>query len=857
MADKKAKDKKLNFEEMLSKTKFRHVRIEDEMQKSFISYAMAVNVSRAIPDVRDGLKPVHRRILYTMANNLGLFSDKPYRKSVKIVGEVLGNYHPHGDTAVYEAIVRMAQDFSMRYMLVDGQGNFGSVDGDGAAAMRYTEARLAKISNEMLRDIDKETVDFYPNFDETCMQPRVLPARFPALLVNGASGIAVGMATNIPPHNLGEVINGVIAQIKNPEIEIDELMKYVPAPDFPTGGILMGRKGIKDAYRTGKGSYVLRAKTEIEEFDGGTRQRIVATEIPYQVNKSNLIKHIAELTKSKKIEGIADLRDESDRDGMRIVIDVKRDANAQVVLNLLFKHTNMQISDGITLLALDKNEPKVMSLKEINSAYIAHQQEVVRRGIEYDLVRTEEKKHVVEGLVIALASIDEVIEVIKKSKDRQDALAGLMNNFILSEKQAQAVLDTRLVRLTSLEVETLKADLKVLEEKIAEFKAILQDAKRIDEIVIEDLTAIKAKYGDDRRTEISHEFGDIDIGDMIAEEEVVVSMTHMGYIKRISAAEYKAQRRGGKGVIAHKSKDEDYVESMFVTSSHADLLFFTDFGKVYCIKAFEIPEANRQSRGRAAVNLFQLDLEEKINAVIPIDDFNEGYLVMATKKGLIKKTLMSEFASIRKSGKIAITLEEGDSLVSVLKTTGKNELLIASKDGKCMRFAEEDVRAIGRVAKGVRSIELKEDDMVVDLLIVDDSAYVLAVTEKGYGKRTPLSDYRLQKRGGKGVKAAVLNEKTGKLVGLKIIEPGQEVLLLTVDGTMIRTRGDEISTMSRDTVGVHIMRVNEGDSISSIAVLDAEEENEEVETSNETLAEETSEVVETAEIVENATEDNN
>ncbi|MBR2324236.1 MAG: DNA topoisomerase 4 subunit A, partial [Clostridia bacterium] len=457
---------------MLSKTKFRNVRIEDEMQKSFISYAMAVNVSRAIPDVRDGLKPVHRRILYTMANNLGLFSDKPYRKSVKIVGEVLGNYHPHGDTAVYEAIVRMAQDFSMRYMLVDGQGNFGSVDGDGAAAMRYTEARLAKISNEMLRDIDKETVDFYPNFDETCMQPRVLPARFPALLVNGASGIAVGMATNIPPHNLGEVINGVIAQIKNPEIEIDELMKYVPAPDFPTGGILMGRKGIKDAYRTGKGSYVLRAKTEIEEFDGGARQRIVATEIPYQVNKSNLIKHIAELTKSKKIEGIADLRDESDRDGMRIVIDVKRDANAQVVLNLLFKHTNMQISDGITLLALDKNEPKVMSLKEINSAYIAHQQEVVRRGIEYDLVRTEEKKHIVEGLVIALASIDEVIEVIKKSKDRQDALTGLMTNFILSEKQAQAVLDTRLVRLTSLEVETLKADLKNLEEKIAEFKAI-------------------------------------------------------------------------------------------------------------------------------------------------------------------------------------------------------------------------------------------------------------------------------------------------------------------------------------------------------------------------------------------------
>lgn len=822
MAEKK--DKSINYEEILAKTRIKSVKVEDEIQRSFIAYAMAVNVSRAIPDARDGLKPVHRRILYAMANNLGLFADKPYRKSVKIVGEVLGNYHPHGDSSVYDAVVRMAQDFSMRYPFVDGHGNFGSVDGDGAAAMRYTEARLSKIAAEMLRDIDKETVDFYPNFDGTCMQPRVLPARFPALLVNGANGIAVGMATNIPPHNMRNVIDGVIAQIKNPDIDIDELMKYVLAPDFPTGGILMGRNGIRQAYMTGRGSYVLRAKTDIEEFNDGTRQRIVATELPYQVNKSKLIEQIADLVKTKKIEGISDVRDESDKEGLRVVIDVKKDANAQVVLNLLFKHTNLQISDGITLLALKNNEPKLLSLKEINECYIEHQQDVVTRRIRYDLARAEERAHIVEGLVIALASIDEVIDVIKKSKDRADAMKQLMDSFLLSDKQAQAVLETRLVRLTSLEVDTLKNELKELKSKIEEYTAILGSVEKIDEIVVNELLEIREKYGDDRHTEISIDYGDINVGDLIAEDDVVVSRTHQGYVKRISTAEYKAQRRGGKGILAHKAKDDDFVESMFITSTHSDLLFFTDKGKVYCIKAYEIPEANRQARGRAMVNLFQLDADEKVNAVIPLGDYNDGYLMMATKNGLIKKTAISEFASIRKSGKIAIVLEDGDALVSVLKTSGKDELLIASRCGKCLRFDERNVRPIGRVSKGVRSMNLGEDDRIVDLLIVDDDAKVLAITEKGYGKRTRLSEYKVQKRGGKGVKASVLNDKTGKLVALKIIGDGQELLVISVEGTMIRTRGDEISTVSRDTVGVRIMDVAEGDSVSSVAILDPEEE---------------------------------
>ena len=822
MADKK--EKSINFEELLSKTKIKTVKVEDEIQRSFIAYAMAVNVSRAIPDARDGLKPVHRRILYAMANNLGLFADKPYRKSVKIVGEVLGNYHPHGDTAVYDAVVRMAQDFSMRYPLVDGHGNFGSVDGDGAAAMRYTEARLSKIAAEMLRDIDKETVDFYPNFDGTCMQPRVLPARFPALLVNGANGIAVGMATNIPPHNMREVIDGVIAQIHNPDIDVDELMKIVMAPDFPTGGILMGRNGIRQAYMTGRGSYVLRAKTEIEDYNDGARQRIVVTELPYQVNKAKLIEQIADLVKTKRVEGISDVRDESDKEGLRIVIEIKKDANAQVVLNLLFKHTNLQISDGITLLALKNNEPKVLSLKEINECYIEHQQDVVVRRTRYDLARAEEREHIVQGLVIALASIDEVIEVIKKSKDRADAMKQLMERFILSDKQAQAVLDTRLVRLTSLEVDTLRNELEDLKNKIAGYKEILSSVEKIDEIVINELLEVREKYGDERRTEISINFGDINVGDLIAEDDVVVSRTHQGYVKRISTAEYKAQKRGGKGILAHKAKDEDYVESMFITSTHSDLLFFTDKGKVYCIKAYEIPEANRQARGRAMVNLFQLDSDEKVNAVIPLADYENGYLMMATKNGLIKKTAISEFESIRKSGKIAIVLEEGDELVAVLKTSGEDELLIASRDGKCMRFAEKDVRPIGRVSKGVKSMDLSEDDRIVDLLIVDEDAKVLTITEKGYGKRTPLSDYRLQNRGGKGVKAGVLNDKTGKLVSLKIIGDGQEVLIISVEGTMIRTRGDEISTMSRDTIGVHIMDVAEGDAVTSVAILDPEEE---------------------------------
>lgn len=823
MADKK--EKNINFEELLSKTKIKSVRVEDEITKSFISYAMAVNVSRAIPDVRDGLKPVHRRSLYAMGNNLGLYSDKPYRKCVKVVGEVLGNYHPHGDTAVYDAVVRMAQDFSMRYPLIDGHGNFGSIDGDGAAAMRYTECRLAKIANEMLRDIDKETVDFYPNFDESCMQPRVLPARFPNLLVNGSSGIAVGMATSIPPHNMNEVIDGVIAQIQNPEIELDELMKYIPSPDFPTGGVLMGRAAIRQAYRTGKGGYVLRAKTEIEEYNNGTRNRIVVTEIPYQVNKEKLIKQIADLSNSKKIEGISDLHDESDRTGLRICIDVKRDANAQVVLNLLFKHSNLQVSEGITFLALDHNEPKVMPLKQILSCYIAHQQDVVARRVQYDLNRAIEREHIVKGLVIALANIDEVIDIIKKSKDRSDAMANLMERFLLSDKQAQAILDMRLARLTSLEVETLKEELAELDRKIEEYRGILADESKIDDIIIADLNEIKKNYGDDRKTEISIGDGDIDIGDMIDEEDVVVSMTKQGYIKRIPLTEYKAQRRGGKGIIAHKPKEEDYVENMFITSTHSDLLFFTNLGKVYCIKGYEIPEANRLARGRAMINLLQLSAEERVSAVIPISDYEQGYLIMATRHGLIKKTEIKEFEKIRKGGKIAAGLEEGDTLEIVLKTSGNDQLLLASRSGKCIRFAEEDVRSIGRSAKGVRSMNLAEDDRVVDMLIVNDDDKVLAVTEKGYGKRTPLEEYRLQQRGGKGVKAGVLNEKTGKLVSLKLVKDDQEILLISVEGTMIRTRANEISIQSRDTLGVRIMKLSENDRVISVAVADAEESN--------------------------------
>ena len=624
------------FKETLEKTKLINIEVNNEVKRSFIAYAMAVNVSRAIPDVRDGMKPVHRRILYAM-HEAGLTSDKAYRKCAKIVGDVLGKYHPHGDSSVYDALVRLAQDFSINFPLVDGHGNFGSVDGDPAAAYRYTEARLSKLANEMLREIDKDTVDFYPNFDDTEMQPVVLPSRFPNILVNGSDGIAVGMATNIPPHNLAECLDACIALLDNPEITVDELMEYIPAPDYPTGGVLMGRAGIKQAYRTGKGGFVLRAKTDIEEFANGTRERIVVTELPYQVNKAMLIKNIADMVKDKRIEGISDVKDESDRHGMRIVIDLKRDVNAEVVKNVLFKHTNLQVKDGIILLALVDGEPKILSLKEILQQYIAHQESVIVRRTKYDLAKTEEREHIVKGLVIALANIDRVIEIIKKSSDKVTACNSLMEEFLLSDKQANAILEMRLQRLTSMEVAKLNEELVELDRIIADLKDVLANEWRVKEIIKTDMREIKEKYPSPRRTELSYDYGDIDVADMIPVEDVVVSLTHFGYIKRVPVSEYKTQRRGGKGVTAHKPKEEDFIENMFVTSTHDDVLFFTDKGKVYSMKGFFIPEAQRTARGRAIVNLLQLSEREKVCAMLPLHAGAEGYIVLATRNGLIKK----------------------------------------------------------------------------------------------------------------------------------------------------------------------------------------------------------------------------
>ena len=826
--------KKRNFsdEEIkhVDNTKILKVQLEEEMKTSFIAYAMAVNVSRAIPDVRDGLKPVHRRILYSMGE-LNLFSDKPYRKCARIVGDVLGKYHPHGDSAVYMALVRLAQDFSIRCPLVDGHGNFGSVDGDPPAAQRYTEARLSKIAGEMLRDIDKETVDWYPNFDDTLEQPTVLPARFPNLLVNGSDGIAVGMATNIPPHNLGEVINGVCALIDNPEITVDELMQYVPAPDFPTGGLIMGRANVRHAYRTGRGGVVIRAKTETEEYpmrDGSsqTRQRIIVTELPYQVNKAELIKTIADLVKDKRIEGISDIKEESDRQGMRIVIEVKRDAQAQVVLNTLYKHTDLQVSNGITFLALVNGEPKILNLKEMLYYYLEHQKEVVLRRTRYDLEKAEERAHILEGLVKALANIDKVVAIIKASRDKFEACEKLMSEFILSDKQANAILEMRLQRLTSLEVEHLRAELAALKETIADLKNIIANPHRVEEIVKTELNEIKDKYDTPRKTELCIDYDEIDIGDLIDREDVVISMTHFGYIKRLPTTEYKTQHRGGKGVTAHRPKEEDFVENMFVTCTHDNLLFFTNFGKVYCIKAYEVPEAEKTARGRAIVNLLQLSEGEKVNAVIPIQEETRGNLIMATKRGLIKKTSLDEFASIRKVGKIAISLVEGDELISVQLTCGRDEILVASSAGKCIRFSEEDVRQMGRGTQGVKSMKIDADDYIVDMTVIRDGCEVLTVSQLGYGKRTDLEDYRLQSRAGKGIKAGVFNKKTGRLVNLKQVMPDDDVMIIADNGTIIRMRAKEISKISRDTQGVRIMKMKQEGSVVCVAVAQPEPEEE-------------------------------
>ncbi len=810
------------FRATLEKTKLINVEVNNEVKKSFIAYAMAVNVSRAIPDVRDGLKPVHRRILYAM-HDMGLTSDKAFKKCAKIVGEVLGKYHPHGDSSVYDALVRLAQNFSINFPLVDGHGNFGSVDGDPAAAYRYTEARLSKLANEMLREIDKNTVDFYPNFDDTEMQPVVLPSRIPNILVNGADGIAVGMATNIPPHNLAECLNACIAIMDNPEITVEELMEYVPAPDYPTGGVLMGRAGIKQAYRTGKGGFVLRAKCEIEEFNNGTRERIVVTELPYQVNKAMLIKSIADMVKDKRIEGVSDIKDESDRHGMRMVIDLKKDANAQVVLNTLYKHTNLQVKDGITFLALVDGEPKVLGLKEILQHYIKHQEEVIVRRTRYDLSKTEEREHIVRGLVIALANIDRVIEIIRKSADKNSACDALMQEFELSDKQANAILEMRLQRLTSMEVEKLNEELVELANIIADLKDILEKPERVKAIIRADMEYIKEKYPSPRKTELSYDYGEIDIADMIPVEDVVVSLTHFGYVKRVPVAEYRTQRRGGKGVTAHKPKEEDFIDNMFVTSTHDDILFFTDMGKVYSIKGYMVPEGQRTARGRAIVNLLQLGEGEKVRAMIPLKADTEGYIVMATQNGLIKKTALSEFASIRKTGKIAISIVEGDELISVQLSSGNDQIIIASHEGKCIRFSEDDVRAMGRDTQGVKSMTLNEGDIVVDMAVIKEGCEVITMTENGYGKRSDIEDYRMQSRGGKGVKAGVFNSKTGKLASLKLISENEDIMIITDNGTIIRVAADDISKIGRDTQGVRIMRIDDS-TVKKIAITPKGEE---------------------------------
>ena len=796
------------FKETLEKTKLINVEVNNEVKKSFIAYAMAVNVSRAIPDVRDGMKPVHRRILYAM-HDMGLTSDKAFKKCAKIVGEVLGKYHPHGDSSVYDALVRLAQDFSINFPLVDGHGNFGSVDGDPAAAYRYTEARLSKLSNEMLKEIDKDTVDFYPNFDDTEMQPVVLPSRFPNILVNGADGIAVGMATNIPPHNLAECLNACIALMDNPDITVEELMEHIPAPDYPTGGVLMGRAGIRQAYLTGKGGFVLRAKCEIQEFNNGTRERIVATELPYQVNKAALIKHIADLVKDKKIEGISDIKDESDRHGMRIVIDLKKDANAQVVLNTLYKHTNLQVKDGIILLALVDGEPKVLGLKEILTHYIAHQESVIVRRTKFDLAKTEEKAHIYEGLVIALANIDRVIEIIRKSNDKNSACQALMEEFLLSDKQANAILEMRLQRLTSMEVAKLKEELVELEKTIEDLKDILANDSRVKAIIRSDMEEIKQKYPSPRKTELSYDYGEIDAEDMIPVEDMVISLTHFGYVKRVPVAEYKTQRRGGKGVTAHKPKEEDFVDNMFVASTHDSILFFTDNGKVYSLKGYQLPVGQRTARGKAIVNYLQLGENEKVCAMIPMKKDVDGYIVLATKNGLIKKTALSEFANIRKTGKIAINILENDSLVSVQLSSGEDEIIMASHYGKCIRFSENDVRQMGRDTQGVKGIALDSGDYLVDMSVIKDGCEVITMTENGYGKRSNIDDYRLQTRGGKGVKAGNFNDKTGKLASLKLVSSEEDLMIITNNGTIIRVAANDISTIGRNTQGVRIMRIDD------------------------------------------------
>ena len=796
--------------------------IEKEMRTAYIDYAMSVIVSRALPDVRDGLKPVHRRILYAMHED-GITSDKPYRKCANTVGSVLGRYHPHGDSSVYDAMVRMAQDFSMRYMLIDGHGNFGSVDGDGAAAMRYTEARMSKISEFMLTDIEKNTVDFMPNYDDRLQEPTVLPARIPALLINGSSGIAVGMATNIPPHNLTEVINGIIKIIDEDEVTDDDLMSVIKGPDFPTEGIILGIEGIKQAYKTGKGKITLRAETEIEEMTGN-RQRIIVSSLPYQVNKANLIKNISDLSKEKKIEGISECRDESDRkDKVRVVIELKRDANPQVVLNQLFKHTQMQTTFGIIMLALVNGEPKILTLRQTLDCYIAHRKDVILRKTQFELDKALARAHILEGLKIALDYIDEVIQIIRSSYD--DAKERLMERFGLSDIQAQAILDMRLKTLSGLQREKIEEEYKQLMELIEHLRAILNSEKLVFDIIKEELTEIKNKFGDERKTKIVAQEGEIDIEDLIKEEQIVVALTHFGYIKRMPIDTYKSQRRGGKGITGIATREEDFVKQIFTAVTHDTILFFTNKGKLYKLRGYEIPEAGRIAKGTAIVNLLSLDPGEKVSAVIPIQNFADGkYLLMATKNGLIKKTALREYDSSKKTGLQGITLKEDDELIGVRLTDGEDNVVLVTRNGMCITFDEKEVRPIGRVSQGVIGIRLDDGDEVIGMesVISGGKATLLAITENGFGKRTELDEYRVQLRGGKGVVTYKITPKTGKLVGVRIATDEDDVMLITDTGTIIRLKVNEVSVLGRSTQGVTLMRTSDGGKVVSIETLTPE-----------------------------------
>ena len=813
------------------------VEISREMKKSYIDYAMSVIVGRALPDVRDGLKPVHRRILYTMYE-AGLFPERPYKKCAATVGDVLGKYHPHGDAAVYDSLVRMAQDFSLRYPLVDGHGNFGSVDGDPPAAYRYTESKMSKISMEMLTDIEKDTVDFTPNYDENLQEPVMLPSRFPNLLVNGSSGIAVGMATNIPPHNLSEVIDGIIATIDNPEITVDELLSYIKGPDFPTAGIIMGLNGIRSAYTTGRGKIIMRARSEIEQM-AHDKQRIVVTELPYQVNKARLIEKIAELVKDKRVEGISDLRDESDREGMRMVIELKRDVNANVILNQLYKYTQLQETFSIIMLALVDNQPKILSLREVLDHYIKFQEQVIIRRSKFDLKKAEARAHILEGLRIALDNIDEIINVIRTSYN--DAKPRLMERFDLSDVQAQAILDMRLARLQGLEREKIDAEYAQLMEQIAHLKEILANESMVLEIIKEELLAIKEKYGDERKSEITAFADEIDIEDLIEEEEMVITLTHFGYIKRLPTDTYKAQRRGGRGIMGISTREEDFVERLFVTSTHNYVLFFTSKGKVYRLKAYEIPESGRQAKGTAIVNLLQLDQGEKVTAAIPLKEFEEGkFLFFATKKGVVKKTDLLAYNTSRKGGLAAIVLEDDDELINVKLTDGHNDVLLSTYHGMCIRFNEEDVRPMGRVSHGVRGIRLMPSDYVVGMSTAREDGDLLVVTEKGYGKKTSLDEYKTQTRGGKGVNTYRLSSSTGNIAGIKVVTETDDIMLITSDGTVIRMKTSEVSRIGRLTKGVRLMRLD--DDVMVVSMARTEEQEEEVASAEEQETTETVEV---------------